>query len=94
VRYLLSGGSGAVISVQGGEFQAVPFPQLIDPETGRGRLRFVNIDTESYQVARDYMVRIGEKDFTDPSWVAKLAEAGNLSPEEFPARFRKLSRME
>ena len=47
----------------------------------------MDVDTESYQVARDYMVRIERKDFEDDAWVAKLAEAGGLSRDEFVARF-------
>jgi ATP-dependent phosphofructokinase / diphosphate-dependent phosphofructokinase len=91
VRHLLGGGSGALITIQGGEFQAVPFDEVIDPTTGRGRLRTVDIETESYQVARDYMVRIGKKDFADADWLAKLADASNVSVEEFTAHFGKFA---
>src|SRR5919197_510057 len=61
-KHLYGGGAGAVLTIQGGEFRAVPFDEVIDPATGRGRQRFVDVDTESYQVARDYMVRIGGED--------------------------------
>jgi 6-phosphofructokinase len=91
-RHLASGGAGAMITTQGGESRAVPFEEVIDPATGRGRQRPVDVDTESYQVARDYMMRIGRKDFRDRAWVAKLAEAGGLTPEEFVARFGKFGR--
>jgi ATP-dependent phosphofructokinase / diphosphate-dependent phosphofructokinase len=91
VRYLLGGGSGALITIQGGEFQAIPFDEVIDPATGRGRLRSVDIETESYQVARDYMVRIGKKDFADEDWLAKLADASNVSLQEFTAHFGKFA---
>jgi 6-phosphofructokinase 1 len=73
--------------IQGGEFRPVPFSELVESETGRGRERRVDVDTESYQVARDYMVRIGRKDFEDDAWVAKLAEAAGLSTDDFVARF-------
>jgi 6-phosphofructokinase len=91
VRHLLDGGSNALITIQGGEFQAVPFDEVIDPATGRGRLRSVDIETESYQVARDYMVRIGKKDFADEEWLKKLAETSNVSVEEFTAHFGKFA---
>jgi ATP-dependent phosphofructokinase / diphosphate-dependent phosphofructokinase len=84
---LKAGNSGVMISIQGGELQAIPFDQIIDPATGRGRLRHVDVDTESYQVARDYMVRIGTKDFMDGALLARLAEAARLTPEDFKARF-------
>jgi 6-phosphofructokinase 1 len=87
-NHLYRGGAGAVITTRGGEFQAVPFDEVIDPVTGRGRRRAVDVDTESYRVAREYMVRIEEKDFHDEAWMEKLAEAAGLSKEEFVARFR------
>lgn len=92
VRYLLKGGSGAMITTQGGESQAVPFSEVVDEATGGARRRPVAVDTESYQVARDYMVRIGKKDFTEESWVARLAEAAGLAREDFVARFSHLAR--
>lgn len=87
VKYLLNGGSGAIIAVRGGEFQPVPFAEAIDPETGAGRRRPVDIDTESYQVARNYMVRVDSHDFDDPSWLATLARVGGLTVEQFVERF-------
>ena len=88
-NYLHKGGSGALVTIQGGEFQAVPFEQVMNPADGLGRQRPVDVDTESYQVARDYMVRIGPKDFADDGWTAQLAEAAGLSPADFVARFGK-----
>ncbi len=88
-KYLLQGGSNAMITIQGGEFQPVPFTEVMDPQTNRGRQRFVDINTESYQVARDYMVRIGKKDFVDEAWVRSLASAGGLSETELISRFGK-----
>ena len=81
-----------MITTHGGESQAVAFSEVVDAATGGGRRRAVAVDTESYQVARDYMVRIGRKDFADELWVAKLAEAAGLSPADFVERFGHLSR--
>ena len=91
VNYLLKGGSGAMITIQGGEFQPIPFSDVTDPATGRGRQRAVDVETESYQVARDYMVRLGPKDFGDAAWIVKLAKAAGLTQDEFRARFEKFS---
>src|SRR5919198_6041216 len=43
VTYLMAGGSGAMITMQNGELNPVPFNIVIDPETGRGKLRSVDI---------------------------------------------------
>jgi 6-phosphofructokinase len=91
-NHLARGGPGAMITIQGGESRAVPFAEVVDPATGRGRLRYVDVDTESYQVARDYMMRIGRKDFREQAWVARLAEAGGLAVDEFMSRFGKFAR--
>ena len=47
--------------------------------------------SESYQVARDYMVRLNRRDFTDEAWVAKLAQAATLEPAEFRKQFAKFA---
>jgi 6-phosphofructokinase 1 len=86
VTYLLQGGSGAVVTIQGGEFTPIPFADVLDP-SGAGRRRPVDVTTESYQVARQYMVRLGPRDFTEPARVASLARAAGLSEGEFRARF-------
>jgi 6-phosphofructokinase 1 len=86
-NHLYRGGSGAVITLQGGEFLAVPFAEVIEEATGGGRQRHVDVDTESYQVARDYMVRVGPKDFRDDAWVARLADCAGLTTAEFVSRF-------
>lgn len=91
VNHLLKGGEGSMITIQGGAFQPVPLAEVVDPATGRGRIRPVEIDTESYQVARDYMVRLGPKDFRDEAWISQLAAAGGLSVPEFHSRFDKFA---
>ncbi|MEW6369228.1 MAG: 6-phosphofructokinase [Acidobacteriota bacterium] len=87
VNYLLDGGSNALITIQGGEFQPVPLADLIDPHTGRGQQRAVDVDSESYQVARDYMVRLDPKDLRDDDQIDKLALAGGLSREALLRRY-------
>ena len=36
----------------------MPFEELLDPETGRTRVRLVDTEAEHYRVARDYMIRL------------------------------------
>jgi 6-phosphofructokinase 1 len=86
VRYLLSGGSGALIAIAGGRVTPVDFTQLVDPATGRIRVRLVDVSTESYEVARSYMTRLEPQDFEEPA-LSRLAACVNLSAEAFKARF-------
>jgi 6-phosphofructokinase 1 len=90
VNYLLRGGSGALVTIQGGEFRPIPFAHVLDAN-GNGRRRAVDVTTESYQVAREYMVRLGRRDFVDPAWVAALARAGGLEQDAFRARFGRFA---
>jgi 6-phosphofructokinase 1 len=91
VRYVYQGGSDAVITMQGGEFKAVPFSDVIDHASGRGKQRPVDVTTESYQVARDYMVRLKARDFADAAWLEQLAQAGGMSADEFKGHFGKFA---
>jgi 6-phosphofructokinase len=90
VNYLRNGGSGALVTIQGGEFTPIPFADALDP-SGRGRRRAVDITTESYQVAREYMVRLGPRDFTNATWVAALSQAAGLAEDTFLARFGRFA---
>ncbi len=86
VRYLLSGGSGALIAIAGGRVTPVDFDELVDPATGRIRVRLVDVSTESYEVARSYMTRLEPQDFEEPA-LSRLAASVNLSAEAFKVRF-------
>jgi 6-phosphofructokinase 1 len=90
VNYLLDGGSGALVTIQGGELTPIPFAEVLDPD-GNGRRRAVDVTTESYQVAREYMLRLGPRDFVDPAWVAELSRAAGLEEEAFRARFGRFA---
>jgi 6-phosphofructokinase 1 len=87
VRFLAGGGSEAMVSIQGGRMVAIPFADIREPGTGRTRVRMVNVASEGYRVAREYMIRLEPEDFKDSAWVEKLARAGQTTPEEFRERF-------
>jgi 6-phosphofructokinase len=86
VRYLLSGGSGALIAIAGGRVTPIELHELIDPSTGRIRIRVVDVSTESYQVARSYMIRLEPSDLEEPD-LSLIAANTNLGAQEFKARF-------
>jgi 6-phosphofructokinase 1 len=88
VRYLLDGGSGALIALSGGRVTPVQLTDLQDPATGRVRVRMVDVTTESYRAARSYMTRLEPSDLTEPN-LSGLAAHTNLTPSEFRAQFEK-----
>ena len=79
-----------MISMQGGQFVPVPFREMLDPETGRARIRLVDIHSTRYGIARRYMIRLRRDDFEDPHELAKFAATVGLSLDAFRARFERL----
>jgi 6-phosphofructokinase 1 len=90
VRYLIAGGNAAMISMQGGHFVPIPFSSLIDSDTGRARIRLVDIHSTRYAIARRYMIRLRRNDFEDPHELAKFAATVNISIDEFRKQFEYL----
>ena len=86
-EFLLEGGSNAMISLQGGQFVPLPFASLLDPATGRTRVRTVDIGSTRYAIARRYMMRLRRDDFDNPQRLAGLAQTAGLPPEAFRKRF-------
>ncbi|HET7617561.1 MAG TPA: diphosphate--fructose-6-phosphate 1-phosphotransferase [Vicinamibacterales bacterium] len=93
-KYLLSGGNAALISMQGGHFVPIPFDQMIDDQTGRTRIRLVDIHSTRYAIARRYMIRLRRDDFEDPHELAKFAATAGLSLQEFRDEFEHLIQLE
>ena len=89
-KYLLSGGNAAMISMQGGHFVPIPFTQLLDPVTGRAKLRLVDTHSTRYAIARRYMIRLRRDDFDDPHELAKFAATAGLSLRDFREQFEGL----
>ena len=93
-KVLLSGGDKLMVSMQGGKFVPVPFEALIDPHTGRTRVRLVDIRSDRYAIARRYMIRLRRDDFDDADGLAKMAKTAGMTPEQFRAQFEYLVRDE
>jgi ATP-dependent phosphofructokinase / diphosphate-dependent phosphofructokinase len=87
VKYLVSGGSGALISLQTGRMLPIYFNEIIDPVTGQARTRYVDVNTESYEVAQKYMIKLKEDDLTDEKKLRVLAKTANMNPRDFKAYF-------
>ncbi|HKQ35753.1 MAG TPA: diphosphate--fructose-6-phosphate 1-phosphotransferase, partial [Nitrospiraceae bacterium] len=56
-QFLLDGGTAAMVSIQNGRFTPIPFKHMVDPVSGRAKVRMVDITAQSYQIARQYMIR-------------------------------------
>lgn len=86
VRYLLKGGTGAMIVYDEGYLKPIPFVELFDFHTGKVKVRTVDTTSESYEVAKKYMIRLSKADFEGNN-LRNLAQLTTLTQEEFVTRF-------
>ncbi len=89
VKYLLKGGSGAMISFYEGKLKPFPLRKIIDPATKKTRIRYVDTKADPFIVGRQYMIRLEKDDFM-PECLAGLAKAGRMSADDFQKRFAYL----
>ena len=47
----------------------------------------MDVNSESYLVASEYMLRLRRSDLEDPERLGPIAEAAGMSPEAFRERF-------
>jgi 6-phosphofructokinase 1 len=92
IKFLLQGGTGAMITIQTGKMVPLNFKELLDPETGRTKVRYVDINTESYEVAEKYMIKLKREDFHNKAKLRKLAQTAHMKPKEFVRYFSKALR--
>lgn len=86
-QFILDGGSGAMVSIQNGNFVPMYFKDIIDPKTMKTKIRMVDPASESFYIARRYMLRLNQADFDDPHELAKLAATAGMSIDKFKATF-------
>jgi 6-phosphofructokinase 1 len=86
-QFILNGGSGAMVSIQNGHFVPLYFNDILDPVTKKTKVRMVDPSSESFFIARRYMLRLNQADFDDPHELAKYAATCGISLEEFRKQF-------
>lgn len=86
-QFILSGGNAAMVSIQNGYFVPLFFSDIIDPVTKKTKVRMVDPSSESFYIARRYMLRLNQADFEDPHELAKYAATCGISLEEFKRQF-------
>lgn len=90
VRYLLSGNSGAIVTVDKGQLIPIKFHDIIG-DNNKIQTREVDVDSDGYKVARKYMIRMENNDFEEVKNIARLALIGNMKTEEFIDKFQYLT---
>ena len=79
-----------------GQLDYLDFTNLQDPKTGKTRVRSVDVNTPSYRIAREYMIRLEKEDFRDDEKLRQLAQAASspehyCAPEQFRDRYQYLT---
>jgi 6-phosphofructokinase len=78
---------GAMITFHEGHLVPLPFGSFSDPATGRPRVRGVDVESASYRVATEYMIRLNREDVRDPGKLDAIARAAGMRPDEFRSRY-------
>jgi 6-phosphofructokinase len=87
VRTLLSGTSSVMITRQEAAIVPMPFDELMDPATGRTRVRMVDTSTASHENVWSLQVRIEPADLEEPEKLAAIAKVVGLEPEAARKRY-------
>jgi 6-phosphofructokinase 1 len=86
VRFLISGGTGAMIMLKDGICHPIKFADLMDPKTRKTRIRVVDTTADDYHMARRYMIRLEKEDMEGEN-LNKLAATAKMSPADFKKKF-------
>ena len=79
--------NGGMVCLIDGRLNLMKFEELRDASTQRTRIRRVDIYSESYRVACEYMIRLEREDLENEDMKRSLAEAAHMEPVEFERRF-------
>lgn len=95
VKYLLEDAkntpeeSGALVCRVGQDRYDIPLSQIRNGEKMGIKVRLVDIKSQGYEVAYEYMLRLKKEDFGKHN-ICALAKAAGMSPKEFMEKFGKL----
>jgi len=86
-QFVMEEARNALVSMQQGRFVPCAVRQDMNPETGRMRIRMVDVASDRYKIACSYMLRLKKGDFEDKRELAKLATAAKMAPEKLKEEF-------
>ena len=86
-NFLLNDGNSALITVQDGRFVPIEFKDCIDPVTKKTKVRLVDVNADTYNIAQHYMIRLTKEDFEDDHELAKYAATAGITIDEFKKHF-------
>jgi len=84
---LLRGNTAVMVSMINGRCNPIPFDKILDPTTGRTRVRMAGVNSEAYRIAREYMIRLEPEDFVIEDRLKQYATLTGLTPQAFREQF-------
>lgn len=88
VKYLFGGSSGALIALSKGRMIPIKFNKLLDKKTNSTRVRIVRTNTESFEVAQKYMIKLKKEDLVKKKMVKDLSKIANMREKDFVSYFK------
>ncbi len=89
-QFILSGGNAAMVSMQNGYFVPMYFKDILDPVTNKTKVRMVDPGSETFYIARRYMIRLNQLDFENDKEIKKYADICKMNLESFRKEFEYL----
>ena len=93
-KFLADGGTNAIITIQNNQLTPIMFDDIVDPTTGKMKIRTVDINSLQYRIAREYMIRLTRDDFESKFFVNKMARIANMTPQDFIEKYGYLVGLE
>ena len=87
VETLLAGNRNVMITRQNQAIVALPFDEILDPTTGKTRVRMLDVKTESFRTAMNLQTRLTAEDLADDEIANRIAAVSELEVEALRARF-------
>jgi len=87
VATLLDGTANVMITRQGQEIVALPFNEILDPKTGKTRVRMLDTGTGSFATALALQTRLAPADLDDAQLGKKIAAVSKLDLAALKKRF-------
>jgi len=79
--------TGGLVCLEDGRLRVLPFAEVQDPKTGRINTRMVDVQSEHYRVAREYMIRLRRSDLDDVGIMSRLKAEAMMNADRISQRF-------
>ncbi|HEB88939.1 MAG TPA: 6-phosphofructokinase [Deltaproteobacteria bacterium] len=88
VETLLAGTANVMITRQDQRIVPLPFDEILDPRTGKTRVRMLDVESGSFETAMALQTRLSAADLDDPVLGPKIAGVSQLDLSELKERFK------